>query len=298
MEIFEENNKLCSVHFESVLELLDYEGGKNERNFSGFKEKLNDRNDTRWYGGDSRTAKQVIDKALLGDPKMLASLRKKVSILTEEVGVNTTDYIQRVQTVKRKRVTGAFGDEIDIHKVYQGQANEAWRSMIREEVDAEHHLVTLLVDICENSNVGAEESLWRAAATYKLVSDLEGAGKSVKVLVGSASTNTYERCNKILTTSVVVKEYGQQLPYERLAAMTHLGFFRTFCFAAFYAQDKYSLTDGYGRATTIKENIMPLQLKPEIDAGHTKYVVVGRARNLGGAVISLESAYKQMKNFS
>ena len=295
MKIFEENDRLCSVHFESILDILDYEGGEN---FNGFKRRLEDHNSPSWYGGDSYSAKEVINKALLGDHKMLVTLQDMVHKLNERVGTNTTDYIQRVQTVKRKRIMGAFGDELDIHKVYQGQAGEAWRSMVREEVDAEHHLVTLFVDICEASRVNAEESLWRAAATYKLVSDLENAGKSVKVLVGSLTRHTFERCSKQLTTSVVVKPYGQQLPYERLAAMTHLGFFRTFCFAAFYAQDEYTPVYNLGEPLTVTKDKMPLQLVPEIEAGHTKYVVVGRARNLESAVDTLEKAYKQMKDFS
>jgi len=289
-----ERKKMISVQFDNILELMDY---KPTLNLKDFEYSMDGRTSYDKFGSTNVTAKDVINHALLGDSKLYENqLKNKVRWLDTESGYYTTDYQQQIKVVKRKVKYTDFGDEIDIHKVYRGEIGTAWRKTERVEIDSKLHLVTLLVDIGGHWGQDADDSLWRASVVVKIVRDLENAGKSVRVVVGTVSENV-TRSNKMVATSIVVKEYNASLPLERLAAMCNLGFRRTAGFACNYCVEE-ELHDGLGQPTNISHSNLPWQLKDEEDAGHTKFVIIGRASSSYQAKDKLQEAYDQMKSFS
>lgn len=296
-----ENNSQISVHFESLLELMDYVPFEiNSRRFLEYMGRQS--YDTyggnkNWYGATNHNAKDTLNHALIGDEVLYNSLKNKIGLLDREVGTYTKDYQQQIQMSRRKKFKSDFGDEMDIHKVYQGQCNIAWTKTKRVEVNQVKHLVTILVDYVGNCDESVDDTLWRAAVAVKLVDDLTKAGKSVKLVCGSVSSNSMVGISKLLSTSVVIKKFNERLSLSRLSAMTHLGFFRSAGFAMLCAQNN-KMTVGLGHACDLSYSNMPIHLKEEVDAGHVKFINIGRISSLRQATKGLENAYKQMKSFS
>lgn len=297
MDIISEDEKMVSVHFNSLIELIEFEPPKKN------KEKYNEMLYTRkrketWLGRGNHIAKQVLDKALVGDPYLYGLLESYLAELDELTGYHTKAYEQTIVAVKRRKFHGNYGDELDIHKIYQGRLDTAWARTERIEVSRKLHLVTLFIDLGGSLGQSASDSIWRAAVAVRLLSELERSGKSVRLVTGILAVNAIKgkESHKYLTSTITVKEYNQNISLERLAAMTHLGFMRCFCFAGFYAQ-KHSLYSSLGQPKDVNQN-MPIQLQAEVDAGHAKYVYLGRAMCSRTALKCLEKAYEQMEEFS
>lgn len=292
METIIERKNTVSVYFNSILDLMDYAPVRNHNSFYFYMNKSRE-----GLGPTDNNAKSVMNHALLGDDVLYEKhLKDKVIELDKATGYYTTDYKQEIKAVKRKVKYTDFGDEIDIHKVYRGEIGTAWRKTERIEVDAKLHLVTLLIDIGGTHDWEVTDSLWRAAIAIKLVRDLEAAGKTVKIVIGAIAHNV-TKSNKIVGTSVVVKDYNQSLPLERLAAMCNLSFHRTATFAMRNCVEE-KISSGLGASFDMTHRSMPWQLKDEEDAGHTKFVIIGRASSKRNAVSYLKNCYKQMKEFA
>ena len=216
--------------------------------------------------------------------------------INRECGAVSGDYYQVIKSTKKVRVRRDFGDELDIHAIYTGQLDKAWSSMVRCPSEIEAPLVTLLINIGGLWSASVTDSLWRAAATLKIVDDLTKSGKSVKVIAGGISSNAIIGDSRPQTTSIVVKNYNEQISVERLAAMTHLGFYRTFCFGAKCA-GKGRLSGGLGQTMDYSEEsgMIPANIKQEIDEGKTKIVIVGKIMSGSGAVREIEKAKKQLE---
>jgi len=293
--IVQENDKMVSVHFDSILDVLDYTPPQKHKKL--FEQCVKtEKKSPRWFGLGNYVAHQVIDKALLGDKDLYNILERYISRLDDITGYRTKEYKHTIDQVKRVKLKSSFGDELDIHKVYQGQCDTAWSRTKRIEVASKLHLVTLLIDLGGNSNQNAEDSIWRAAVAVRLMEELESAGKSVRIVSGVLAHRAFSNIGKSLTASITIKEYNQALSLERLAAMTHLGFMRTFCFGCFYSQ-KHNLRASLGTAGILNSE-KPIQLQEEIDKGHTKYVYLSRAMDVNTAKDSLKNAYRQMEEFS
>lgn len=297
-DIVSENSSTVSVHFNGVVELLEYDAGKQK---AEYKKYLHD-NDmgSGWFGYKNNTANDVTTKALLGDAYLFEKLKEHIAELDKLTGYYTTAYEQVLQTSKRRRFRGPAGDELDIHKVYQGRLDTAWSKTERIEVGQKQHLVTLLIDLGGNCAQDVAASLWRAAIVIKLARELELAGKAVKIVTGIAARSAFVESDvrrKILTSTIVVKDFNQPIVLPRLAAMTHFGFMRTFCFAAFHLQP-HKLSSGLGRPVDMVGSNMPIQLQEEIDMGITKFVYIGRAMDSSSAFYHLKHAYTQMQEFA
>lgn len=301
---------MIGVHFDSVTELLAYELPGDNPNRRGFKEYLSStltksgNRDGSWIGTTNKCNKDVIDHALLGDPQLYENLQGKIKQFRKAIGIETVNYTQTIKRPKRKRIQSDQGDEVDIHAVYQGRADKAWRSHVREIVEMKYPLVTIMVDIHDVAAYDCTDSFWRAAVAVHLADELQAAGKSVKIVVGGISQNALSsrvsidgRTINYLCDSIVIKNYNERLVPERLAAMTHLGFFRTFGFGAKSVQP-YQLSYGLGVSVDTTQKRFPVHLQEEVDAGHTKIVLIPRVRSLSGAIAAMGNAYKQMKGFS
>jgi len=297
-ELFMEDSRIISIHFDSVIDLLDYKSdGQNGDEMRGLL-KGSIMGSHSKYGDSNKTKEDVVQHALLGDASVLRTLNEHIVKLNEKVGGAVTSYSQKLEVAKRKKIKGSHGDEIDIHNVYQGNLDKAWTRTKRIEASSKLHLATLFIEIGDNWSVDYKESLWRAAVAARLVRELENSGKSVKVIVGACTSNTYINCSKETTLSITVKEYGSKLSMERLAAMTHLGFFRVFGFAAFSAQDKYEVSSGLGSSKQLERHNIPLQFKSQVESGSTKMVFIRRSNSISDAIDNLTQAYSQMKEFA
>lgn len=291
-----EDDQLISIHYESILDLMDHQvDGPNRKEFI----RRLDCDDPNFgkdkIGRSNNNGRDVIKHALLGDEYMYGEMMELAKRLP--VDDITTDYEQKVKVRRRRKIKSNFGDELDIHKIYQGDLERSWTRTVRDEVDQNHHLVTILVDIGANYKVDCSHSLWLGAVTLKIVKELEAAGKSIKIIVGDGGKNTFSNSVKNCTTTMVVKNYNEGLSHTRLAAMCHLGFFRTFCFAAFFSDPHLFPNPGLGKYFPLKPGVVPVQMKSEVDNGHTKLVYVKTAHNIRQAQGVLADAYEQMRSF-
>ncbi|MCH9735890.1 MAG: hypothetical protein K0U78_15280 [Actinomycetia bacterium] len=290
----QENKDMVSVHYDSILNLIeeDFKGHKNESQITKFT-KSDDYCDIRKYGKTNKSFKDVIRHSLIGDPVLLENLKSKIEVINKVTGLNTLDYVQKVQKSKRVRNYSDQGDELDIEKVYAGELDTCWTSSYRKEFDSSHKFVTLFIENGENWNVDVVSSFWRSAIAVHLTKELQKAGKSVRLVVGTCTNNSIQKDARCMTTSMTVKEYNQQMNLERVAAMTHLGFFRCVNFAMMYTAP-YKLNEGLGRHVPINASRWPIQLKEQMDKGHTRLIHIKPVNNETDAIAALKFAYKQL----
>jgi len=285
------------IHFSSIIDFIDAPPPRNEYNnkkYHGLKTRRY--SEGHYYGKAGPTIKSyqdAVDKALLGDHELYEKyLIPKVEELNKALHVETSSYAHIVPVVKRRRVKSSFGDELDIHAVNQGRLDKAWSTTERIEFDQEHHLVTILADIGNNWNISADDTLWMAASMVKLISDIELSGKSVQIIIGGTGAGiTRNGANG--TYTIVVKKYNESLSLERLAAMCHVGFFRSVMFDAIHRCSD-TVCETLGHSVHFNKGNYPFVLQDEIELGHTKVILMDKALNLHQAIRSLNSAYKQM----
>jgi hypothetical protein len=292
-----ENHDRVSVHFDSIIDLLDYKNTRNVNQpfFDTFFTKgaqttpsgeLDWLGETNYHGGH----KAVIDHALKGDEKMAKKLKIKYDHFRKELDVNRANYRAPISKRKRRKTRGDFGDSVDIHMVNQGRCGEAWTRMKKVDVDAIDPLITIVIDIVGNASEKCESSFWRASVALYVCEELLKAGKSVKIIVAEVGANAMVNNSKLLTTSIVIKDYNQPVSIERVAAMVHFGFFRTFNFGAMAVQDS-KLRSSLGGAVNLSAVNMPLHLKEELDSGRTKFLHIPRVRSISNAKESLDQIY-------
>jgi hypothetical protein len=297
MDVFMEDkeNDFISVHFESMTDLLEYEyPHNNNHNRRYFNYYLSDEyrcSDKKWFGPTVNNGNEAKKFALLGDHELYEKhLKEKVTELKKATGRFDKNQTQKIKSVKRKRIHSDRGDELDIHKVWQGQLDSAWSTTVREEFDKETKYITLFIMINGNGIINAVESLWRAAVTILLCDDLQRAGKNVQILVGGPSQNVTSDKYRSMCVSMVVKRYNEKLSVERLSACSHIGYYRSFCFAAKHAQP-YTVRDSLGASCHMSPSYIPLQLREKIQAGSMRMFTVP-------AITSREQAINAINNIT
>lgn len=127
------------------------------------------------------------------------------------------------------------GDELDIHRVNNGQLDSAWRrSGPRRRTG--NRSVTIMANVSINAGTSSEVLFWKGAAAMKLADVLTTAGYSVEVAAAFA-TKGMDRSycqNACLTT--VIKPARAPLDLNALAVSICLaGFFRHVMFKALLA---------------------------------------------------------------
>lgn len=289
--IVKENNEMVSVHFESILELMDFvPPAENARSFNSYINSNDENDQQRGFLGTTESYKEMIKRALVGDSGAYKIAKQR----EEQLSIGTTKTsLQTIKKVKRKRIKSGIGDELDINKVYQGNSDTAWSKMIRIESDVKHHLVTIFVSIGGSWKLKVNDTIWRCAAILKLNNELQAAGKSVKIIVGHGYSEVMRGTRKRLTTSITVKKYNETLSPERLAAMTNIGFHRVFGFASQDCQEKQVISHR-GIPHNVSEGFMPIHLEEEIKAGHTKPIFLSGITSSYGAEQELLNASQQM----
>jgi len=307
MDAFMENGDFISVHFDSMVDFLSYENPwpENKKKMSTYidtdtPDYYNSKRGSKgqWIGPTVSSVADVKRNALLGDNELYEKyLKQKISELRKATGQYSADQKQVIKSSKRRRTFGDFGNELDIHKVYQGQLDTAWSKTRREEVDREAKFVTLFLMINGNAQVMAVDTLWRSATALLLAEDLQRAGKQVQIIVGGPSVNVTE-FNHRMCVSIVVKRYNEKLAVNRLGVMSNIGFYRTFCFAAKFCQP-YKVESGLGRSVFMSRNFIPLQFRDQVESGSMRMLTVPAITSLGqaeSAIQNLSSEFNGAKN--
>lgn len=177
----------------------------------------------------------------------------------EEMYVKMAAALPRAIDVRRHRVRSDQGEELDIHAVYRGDLSRAWSHTTR----ALRHgtsLVRIVVDVCDNSGVRAEQLRWRGVGALALSRILQRAGYSVEIVAALAGQNAAvdKRGDKAMQ-SVVVKPRHVVQDSRLLAATVSLpGFFRYYGFKAIIqaADDDGYITDsGLGSALRVDSTV-------------------------------------------
>lgn len=278
---------LISIHFDSMLEFYNSKPSKvNADLCESMKARGNQLGD---LGPTSKGVQDSIDKSVVGDEKLKAQY---LDGMVAELNYNLklSDSKQKLPVIKRKRVRKEFGDELDMQMVYQGKLDKAWTKTEKVEFDSQHHLITLLIDIGGRHNVDAVQSLWTAAAALKFCQEVERAGKNIQVIVGNVSAHAAPGYS--VSTTACVKKYSDPLNFERLAAMTHIGFYRSFGFLGKLSSSK-KIDSSMGSSFDLS-SCVPIPLREAQEKGETKIIALRKALNLKGALASLKAAERDM----
>lgn len=291
--------KLISVHFDSVLDLdIQKYLNSNHINKGDFANVYYQRDywaqKSSWKGPTAKSFDDIYNFASIGDNELYNKyLKPKIEELDRLIyNDNNLDNKNTVPTKKRKRTRKDFGDELDIQYVLKGKLDKAWQSMKTIQVDREHHLITLIIDISGNCNIKCNDTLWNAAACLKICDDLQKSGKSIQVIVAGCSINVTNQ-GSAMCISYTVKRYNEHISIERLGAMSHIGFYRTLGFLAkLTCQEK--CYDNLGFSIHLSRNNLPFHVQDEIESGKTQVVILRKSLNLNEAYHSINYAYKQI----
>jgi len=139
------------------------------------------------------------------------------------------------QSIRRRRVWGDFGDEVEMQRVWQGNIDMAWQRMSKTSGLGPQR-VRIVVDSVAHAGLGADTMRWRGVAALRLADALTEAGYSVQV------ESAFEACSpESYRLRVIVKQYTDPLDLSSLAATAALpGFFR-----ALIHQWQYYISKGY-----------------------------------------------------
>lgn len=293
-----EDEIMNSLDFESPLEMIESDISKlnkyNAKLYNGFiKKKLGYKSVPT-----APNAIDVINKASSGDSLLYENyIMQKIEILNREINSNEfVEFQNTIQVKRRKRIKSSFGNELDIHKVYQGKIDTAWDSTIIVKDESIVNFITLCICVGQNWDIPGIDSIWTCAVALKIVDELELAGKNIKIIVFDVGKGVI-REKQYTTVSSVVKDYKDRLAPTRLGAMTHLGFLRSFIFCGF-AMSKYLCYEHLGHAVHMdggKRHLLPINIRDDEKQGMSKPIVIGQSLNLHQAVISLRDAYNQLK---
>lgn len=156
------------------------------------------------------------------------------------------------RSVKRKGTWADQGDALDIHRVYAGQLDTAWRRCTRSPRPASQSLV-ISFPLMISSMHHADKLFWCGAAALKLADLLTVAGYNV-TLVGTHGT---EYGGHTGYDSLIVKDSKAPLDVESLLiAMAFPGFTRT---AGFTAVASYPFAVSSGLGTALYDTDVPLK---------------------------------------
>ena len=132
---------------------------------------------------------------------------------------------------------------------------------------------------------GKLETAW--SKRVRVVQDFVHPLVTLHIDIGGASSVTSAQ-------SITVKEYNESLSVERLAAMTHIGFYRVFGFAAKAAQDIRRLKSNYGYSAKTGDHNVAINLQEELAEGHSKFIYIGRSVSASDAQKDLKKVYQQL----
>jgi hypothetical protein len=213
----------------------------------------------RFY--DCRSWSEAFEKCEQGWPQLLAKLQPMIKHLQSTLELSDVMAVQ-VATRRRKRIRADYGDTLDMHRVWAGDLDRAWeRPVKRNRMVHTERYATIYVDLNMSFTQHTDDSLWRAALSVCLVDQLTRMGINTELWSGSSGTNAYPHdwtAPKSYWTGARVKEFTQPLSEERVAAMCHAAFFRTWGFAMIMASE-FRTYQGLGSVVDLGSYVWPLR---------------------------------------
>lgn len=152
------------------------------------------------------------------------------------------------KSIRRERLRGPSGDDLDIHKIMRGQFDRAWEKRKRQIAPGIGLNVTrIAVSVGANCSVDASRMFWRGAVAIILSDALEASGRSCEIVAFDTGYNSYNE-EKMSINQVNVKEAGDYLDIERVSLILCLaGYFRLHFFNAILAHSEEA-SGGLGQA--------------------------------------------------
>lgn len=234
----------------------------------------------RWCGGSFESICRWVRE---GAPHY----KKQMHELMEEI-VLPEDYVRPEMKARRKRRRGEFGNELDIHEVNQGRSDRAWDQVHKEVVPTQgNRLVHMIVDLSANAGVAARDAFYRGAAALRIYDALQRMGKSIAISAYYSAVQNYHPHLTVvngkrfagksgaLMASVRVKEYGQPLDEDRLAAVLSMPFLRHCLFTAPYRGTGISEQSHLGFPVS-DYNLLTDAAQQDVNVGGST-VVIGQA---------------------
>lgn len=171
--------------------------------------------------------------------------------------VNELSHIELppVRSVKRRRVRGAYGDHIDMQRVYSGSLDTAWERTQRYRANSiGSNNAIIMVDVKTAAMVKGSQAFWRGACAAMIADTLQKSGRNVKVVVTSTMDGVWHRDKTQFVWTATVKDFEQPMDLETMAVMTSVGFYRGHGFKIAHCQGRrssYSLGDNVFRTKMV-----------------------------------------------
>lgn len=228
---------LIERHFESISEYMDLRPSSHNadfwRNYTGYGQSI------KWFGIDG------------GIGVTLKTIR-----VGWEDGLRKVEESMRSITVppstglRRRTVRGDHGDELDIHRVNNGQFDTAWTRRARRNAAFGHAQKTIFVPLSVNSVIDSSVLFWRGAAAVILADALVANGYSVEI-VGMCASNSIDMGNRFdVSDTFIIKSHDMPLDRTELATAACLaGFYRIHGFKAWVSHD-FKVRNSLGVAST------------------------------------------------
>ena len=182
------------------------------------------RDDASWAGGLAHLEDWTA-KAAKGWKEGVTRLRKSLKSLKPV----------RAKSIRRRRRWKDQGEELDIHRVYSGNLDLAWRGFEKREATGSP-ILNVWIEASAGANRSADSLFWRGAAATAMVESLEESGYRCNVYVYSFTRNLYDSdfAKKDSFFAFCAKESNMPFDIERFALLTsHPSTLRTAFFSIY-----------------------------------------------------------------
>ena len=181
---------------------------------------LTDRADTegwgdKWTGGAGNTPAALA--AMTGHYATGAAIIKRIETAANKIKLPPK------MDLRRRRVVGDQGDDLDITAVYRGRLDIAWTRTQRRPVTTSPMISIVINTICHGGEDASVIS-FRGAVGIVLAQLLERFGYRVRIVfaMGGDIVGCYER----FSVRAIVKDYGKPVDRETISCATHPALFR------------------------------------------------------------------------
>lgn len=177
-----------------------------------------------WYGIDVKKPSQVIEAIQNGYKEGFEAIRAASGHFE----------IAPIKSVRRQRIRGDQGDDLDILRVYSGNIDSAWtRTQRANNGGAYGKQITFAVDVGGNCGMNADKMKWRGAYAAALADRYAEAGYSVELYAYAAVNNIGQKNGNGMNVIVKLLDSAEPYDLEKLAnTISFPGFFRTLIFEA------------------------------------------------------------------
>lgn len=202
---------------ERIADTLKLDGNRSYAKQTAKGDRFRDQDNSEWLGC---TVDQLNERLTRGWPEGVEKLQQ---IATREINP---------VSIRRRRVRGDQGDELDMQAVYRGDLSRAWTRTRRQSRAGASRTVTLVCNLSDSAGITAETLYWRGAAVLKLADALTQAGYGVGIYGAVCTKNADEGDTVSACQFVEIKATDSPLDLSQLAAITAMpGWFRTRGFA-------------------------------------------------------------------